>query len=99
MTGHSSVEEITLEGPETSTNSEVKFDAVCEECGTPARFETSYDHVIDDTFAHRCYSCGSGRFPGLGSTTQFRVTDLSPDIDTSPVSANPPPIYSPDDAD
>jgi hypothetical protein len=80
-------------------NPDKVFEATCKDCSTPARFESSYDYAIGDTFGHHCYSCGSGQFPGLGSTTQFQVTDLSPDLETPPVSVNPPPIYSSDNAD
>lgn len=96
MTAHSDIDEYTVDN---WSNPDDVVEAVCEECGTPARFETRYDHLVGDSFAHHCYSCGSGRFPGLGSTTQFRVTDLSPDLEIHPVSPNPPPVYSSDDAD
>lgn len=96
MTTHSDVHTYSVE---TWSDPDNVFEAVCEECGIPARFESRNDHSIGDTFAHHCYSCGSGRFPGLGNTKQYRVSDISPDIDTLPVSPNPPPIYCSDDGD
>jgi len=78
------IEEIRL--PDGWSNPMDTFDAVCEECGTPARFEASDSRSIGDTFRHHCYSCNSGRFPGLGSTTKFRVTALDSEDKPQPVS-------------
>jgi len=73
--------------------------ASCVQCGTPARFESSYDFSLDEKFRQQCYACDSGRFPGVGNITWFRVTELRPALETPPVAANPPPVYSSEDAD
>lgn len=96
MTAHSDIEEFTVD--DTWTNPEDVFEAVCEECSNPSRFEDRDGYSIDDTFEHHCSCCGSSQFPGLWNTTQFRVTDLSPDLEIHPVSTVPP-IYSTDNAD
>jgi len=87
--------------PDEWTTAGQVFDAVCEECDTAARFETHGERSVDDRFHQRCYSCNSGRFPGLGETTRFRVTELDPDPDSYP--GDPVPDrrlqYSSDDPD
>jgi len=74
----------TIELPEEWTSSGQVFDAVCEVCGTAARFETTGDRVVGEAFQQRCYRCDTGRVPGLGEPTQFRVTELDPDPDSYP---------------
>jgi len=96
MGENDTVEEFTVD---TWVNPDAVVTATCVMCGTQARFESGHDYSIGDTFRQQCYSCGSGQFPGLGSTTLYRVTESNPDLDTPPVAATPPPVYSSEDAD
>jgi len=91
------IKEIDL--PDWWVNDLNPFDAVCEECGTTARFETRDNRSIGEMFQHRCYSCNTGLFPEFGSPTQFRVTNPSPDPDSHPASpAADLKMYSSDDS-
>lgn len=89
MTQFDTVEEMVLAGASTGN----LFDAACEECGTVARFNASGEQrAMGETFETRCYSCNSGRFPGLGGTHLFRVVDRSPG--GHPNEPANPPIYT-----
>lgn len=92
MTHRSQVEGIELAPLEIS---ETLFDAVCEECGTVARFDaTGKQRTLEERFETHCYNCNSGRFPGLGDTTSYRVVDVNPDTDSDFNN----PVYSTDDS-
>ena len=76
------------------------IDALCEECGTTARFNSTEEQLdLGKTFEVHCYSCNSGQFPGLGETRKFRVVDINPDRDSYPNNPSSPSMYLSDDSD
>jgi len=97
MTHDDNVDEIDLDDSLEIT--EAAFDAVCEDCGVTARFNTAGEsRTVGETFETNCFACHSGRFPGLGATTRFRVGDLTPDRDTSPNTPSRPVVFLSDDS-
>ena len=92
------VEEIELDGSIRSPGNPI--DALCGECGTTTRFNSTEEQLdLGTTFEVHCYSCNSGQFPGLGETSNFRVVDLTPDRDNYPNNPSSPSMYLFDDSD